>query len=546
MTWSSGPHPARMAVVPSAEPPADLASALAAFAAAVGEPHVVTEPAALSAAETATFATRQRIPAIVRPASTGEVAACLRVATRFRVPVYPVSRGRNWGFGSRAPVRDGSVLLDLGRMDRIVDFDEALGYVTVEPGVTFAALHAFLRGRGSGLFLSTTGGSPRSSVVGNALERGDGAGPYGDRASHVCALEVVLPTGEVVHTGHDRFAGARAAPLFRWGVGPSLDGLFTQSNLGVVTRMTLWLAPLPRWLALVRFSADDPARLGPMIDACRVLRLEGTLRAAPGLWNDYRVLSTRRQYPFERTSGQTPLPRAVMDALRAEQGFATWSGSVPIHAASVAEGRAALARVERVLGPAVDRLSADTHALPPGGAPPAGGSDPALLFAQGIPHEESVRSVYWRKRTPVPADPDPDRDGCGVIWVAPVVPFTGRDVVAAARILEETIPAHGLEPLLAMVAQTERVVYVVALLVYDRDEPGADEAAMRCHDEALARLAEAGYLPYRLGVQSMDALPAPRDDHGALMERLKRALDPADVLAPGRYDFRTTWPFGKG
>jgi 4-cresol dehydrogenase (hydroxylating) len=40
----------------------------------------------------------------------------------------------------------------------------------------------------------------------------------------------------------------------------------------------------------------------------------------------------------------------------------------------------------------------------------------------------------------------------------------------------------------------------------------------------------------------MDALPAPRDDHGALMQRLKGALDPSDILAPGRYDFRGTWP----
>jgi 4-cresol dehydrogenase (hydroxylating) len=39
----------------------------------------------------------------------------------------------------------------------------------------------------------------------------------------------------------------------------------------------------------------------------------------------------------------------------------------------------------------------------------------------------------------------------------------------------------------------------------------------------------------------MEALPAPRDDHGALLSRLKRALDPNDILAPGRYDFRSTW-----
>lgn len=51
-----------------------------------------------------------------------------------RVPVYPTSRGRSWGFGSRVPAADGCVLLDLGRMNRIVGFDERLAYVTVEPG----------------------------------------------------------------------------------------------------------------------------------------------------------------------------------------------------------------------------------------------------------------------------------------------------------------------------------------------------------------------------------------------------------------------------
>jgi 4-cresol dehydrogenase (hydroxylating) len=102
--------------------------------------------------------------------------------------------------------------------------------------------------------------------------------------------------------------------------------------------------------------------------------------------------------------------------------------------------------------------------------------------------------------------------------------------------------AHGFEPLLALTGQTERAAYLLPLLIYDRDEPGADEAALRCHDALLARMIAAGYPPHRLSLPAMDALPAPRDDHGALMERLKRALDPAGVLAPGKYDFRGTWP----
>ncbi len=230
-----------------------------------------------------------------------------------------------------------------------------------------------------------------------------------------------------------------------------------------------------------------------------------------------------------------------MDDIRREWGGASWFGSTAIHAPTVAQGRAAVAHVERSLRPYVDHLTIDVRTSDPSSSRDLD-DDPAFLFAQGVPHEESLRSVYWRKRTPPPADPDPDRDRCGVLWAAPVLPFTGRDAVAAARLLEDVILAHGLEPLLAMIGQTERVLYMIPLLVYDRDVPGADDEAMRCHDALLAKLAAAGYPPYRLGVQSMDTLPPPRDDHGALMERLKRALDPNDILAPGRYDFRGTWP----
>jgi 4-cresol dehydrogenase (hydroxylating) flavoprotein subunit len=82
----------------------------------------------------------------------------------------------------------------------------------------------------------------------------------------------------------------------------------------------------------------------------------------------------------------------------------------------------------------------------------------------------------------------------------------------------------------------------VPMLVYDRAIAGDDARAMTCHDAVLSTLVGAGYLPHRLGVHSMGALPHARDDYGALIRRLKRALDPHDVLAPGRYDFREIWP----
>ena len=128
------------------------------------------------------------------------------IATAFRS--IPISTGKNWGYGSRAPVRDG-VLLDLGRLNRIVDFDEELAYVTIEPGVTQRQLFdvpAASASRDS--WMDATGASPDCSIIGNTLERGFGHTPMGDHAANACGFEVVLPTGECIETGFSRFSSA--------------------------------------------------------------------------------------------------------------------------------------------------------------------------------------------------------------------------------------------------------------------------------------------------------------------------------------------------
>ena len=83
---------------------------------------------------------------------------------------------------------------------------------------------------------------------------------------------------------------------------------------------------------------------------------------------------------------------------------------------------------------------------------------------------------------------------------------------------------------------SERCVYVLPSLLYDRDDATDDAAAMRCHDELFKALMEAGYYPHRLGIQSMGMLPPAGDDSAAIWQRLKQILDPAGILAPGRYE----------
>lgn len=472
--------------------------------------------------------------AALRPTSRAQLPDLLRVAARHQVTVYPSSAGKSWGLGTRQAPRP-AVLLDLSGLRGISDFDPRLGVVSVEPGVTFQQLYDYLKAQRSRFFLNVTGSSPHASVLGNALERGDGAGPYADRFAHVCNLEVLLSTGEVLRTGFGSFLEEQAADLAsvaRWGVGPTLDGLFSQSGLGIVTRLSLWLCPLPRSLHLVSFGLEDPGRLGRLWDALSELRLDGTFNASIGLWNDYRVVSSVARLPEGADRGRA-LPRAALEAMP-EWPRLRWSGTTALYAASPEQGHAARIHTERCLRPLADRLeffeasgdaSVGRELLHP--------EQPAFKFLQGIPHEHSLESIYWRKPrgAPLSAPLDPAADGCGVNWVCAALPFRGRDLVRAVALSERLLIEHGFEPLLACLSTAPRCANLAPLIVYDRDEPGADERAAQCHDALYAALAEVGYLPYRLGSQSMAQLPRARDSRAEVLERIRQALDPAGVFA---------------
>ncbi|WP_224361782.1 FAD-binding oxidoreductase [Hyalangium versicolor] len=500
-----------------------LEEALKAWREVLGSEQVLVDAGTLEAVQTATFATAQRVPAVLRPGSREEVQACLRIAHELRVPVFPVSAGRNYGYGSRVPARTGSVVLDLGRMNRVLDWDEDLAYLTVEPGVTFAQAHAFLEEHGSHLQLATIGGPPQASLVGNALERGDGGGPHGDIFQHVCDLEVVLPTGELLRTGLGRYPGARSGVVLRWGPGPGLDGLFSQSNLGVVTRMTFWLAPRAAAVRIISAPLESAAQLPAVVDGLRVLRVEGTLREAYSLWNDYKMLSVLGQYPWEQAGGRTPLPESLRKSLLEEQGLGPWHLSFLLQAPSEEQAQAAWHRAEAVLRGAAPSLACYREEE----------VEPEAL--RRVPSARNLRMMYWRQRSPMPAQPDPDRDGCGFVWLSCAVPMKGAHVERALAIAEPLPLQFGFEPNLCLLGVGTRCAYLVVALVYDRRVEGEDARALDCYQALQEAMNGAGYYPARLGIQAPVLGATAEDDSARVLGALKAALDPHGILAPGRY-----------
>lgn len=529
--------------------PENIESAIQDWTELLGAANVVWDRAALQAAETATFLIHHTIPAIVRPSRTEEVRECLRIASRHRVPVYPVSAGKNWGYGSRVPTADGCVLLELGRMNRILDFSEDLGYVTVEPGVTQRQLFRFLQDHRSRLWMDASGASPDSSLIGNTVERGFGHTPYGDHFAHACGMEVVLPNGDVVETGAARFPGCKTAPVNRWGLGPSLDGMFTQSNLGVVTRLSILLMPAPEVFEAFFYRCDVPDGLPALVDAIRPLRMQEVLRSAMHIANDYKVLGGLRQYPWRETEGQTPLTPGMMAQFRKSMTFGYWNVSGGLYGT-----RAQVNEAKRLLRRGFSGLQGKPNFVSPkilqfakrysGPFKMLTGWDirrtidlvePVLDLMRGIPTDHSLSSCYWRKKEPPPANPDPDRDRCGLLWYPPVAPCLGKQVQELATLAIDTLLEFGFEPMISLTVLTGRLVQCVTAITYDRDLPGEDERAMRCYHELSRRTKQAGYYPYRVATPSLGE-GGEATSCAALLKGIKQVADPAGVLSPGHYD----------
>jgi len=195
---------------------------------------------------------------VVRPAYTQDVVQLVvRAAARGR-PIIPRGAG-TWGLGGSVPVKGGTVV-DMTAMNNILSIDNRNFTVTVQPGITWKALADTLDA--NGLFLPCYPSSAPSATIGGWIGTGGtgiGAFKYGTAADLVRDMEVVLPSGEVIHTG-DRIVPQN-------GGGPNLNGLFigSEGTLGIVTEVTMAVLPKPEEFRPVSYSFDDLSKFVPAV-----------------------------------------------------------------------------------------------------------------------------------------------------------------------------------------------------------------------------------------------------------------------------------------
>jgi len=193
---------------------------------------------------------------VVMPKTTEEVRRIVKLANKEKIPIVPV--GGSLSLSGLVIPHQGGIVIDLKRMDKVMEVNENSRYVILEAGVTTGKLKAYLERHHLNLRFSIPDAPPSATVVGNIVIHGQGrlTQQYGFNSDMVTGLEVVLPTGELCKIGSCSVSPYwfSLAPL------PDLAGLFLGwfGTTGIITKLGLRLYPKKKIRDIEMFVVEDP------------------------------------------------------------------------------------------------------------------------------------------------------------------------------------------------------------------------------------------------------------------------------------------------
>ncbi len=490
-------------------------------ASAIGAEAVDISPATVARFGENTLPSRNRPPSgVVFPASTKDVIEVVQAANRHKVALFPISTGNNIGIGSRAPVRAGYCIVDLGRrMNRIVEINETLGYAIVEPGVTFQALFDELKRLGDKFMISPTSGPPLGGVLGNAMDKGGGYGPYFDHFGMLCGMEVVLGNGELLRTGDGSLNSDSLLNFHvsKYSFGPILDGLFAQSNFGIVTRAAIWLMPRPPAIQTFHIAFPDDKDLAQVIDLIRPLKMSNFVPTLMRLANDLYLIATEHKNPEYTTGTKTSISTAGRQKLRSDHGVGAWNVSGAFYGPNAAALKPMLDRVQAhfTQNTAAKYVPHDeAEHIPP--------YKIAIEVFTGRPFHGELGLLDWRP-------------GGGNSWFTPGTPMLGSAAQELDKLARGIYDRHGMDFMVMHVASA-RFARGLHVLVWNKEDDEENARADACYRELTQEFA-------RRGISVGRAPTDYQEEHMKLLmpsfrqacSSIKMALDPNAVIAPGKY-----------
>lgn len=508
--------------------PAEVQAALSDIAEAIGPEHVMVGDSGeyrdpFQPTEWDAFAAA----GVVQPDSAEQVQEIVRIAGRHGVPIWAQGQGRNNGYGGAAPRLSGGITLNLRRMNRVLMLDTELGYALIEPGASFQDIYDAIEAAGADLMVSVPD-IGWGSMGGNQQDNGLTYLPYGKDWKNICGLEVVTADGELLRTGMGAMVDNESWNLYRRSLGPTIEPLFFQGNLGVVTKLGVWLMPKPEVITHVHVDVPRDEDLIPLVDILRRLRLDGTIDGVPCILNTLLIASTiaPREQWYEPEEGV--IPDDEIDRIAERIGIGRWHlrfafyDDAVINAHKLQKAAAAFSAIpgakirHTTTGP--DEWSTLEDA-----------SD--RVYA-GVPNLDWNTMAGWRGGT-----------HGGHMSFAPVAPLTGRKVYDLQMWLKAQFERNGIDHTADLIVVNERSLVSVAGITFDIDDEAATADGYRVMQDLVRDAGRMGYGEYRAHLHFMDLAQEQYafNDHAyrRFVERIKDAVDPQGILNPGRHGI---WP----
>lgn len=474
---------------------------------------------------------------VLLPKTIKDVLIIVKLANLYKIVLYPLSRGMNWGFGSRLSVVNGSVIVDLSGLNKIREINLDYGYAVVEPGVTQQDLALKLKEMKAPFYLDVTGSGVDTSIIGNSLERGIAYNSL--RVDRVSNLEVVLGDGTFVKTGLNCLGESEVNNLYSHGIGPGLHHLFFQSNFGVVTAATIKLHRYPSFVTDFKISFTE-VNLRDVFDQLRIFKQNGMIQSicrtgdaarsfetlAPLLFEEYKRLgmSLTPSEIFKRFKKLNPYDWTCFGKIEGE------SEEVAFKKKQISRKLSIYAKVEFYTEKKVQRIAKFFYLLKQWDQYCHLKASEALRqLSSGVPTNDALKMTLWSQEKGLLSH-GVDESPIGFIFVVPLCPFRGDHVRRLVDLTRIVCAQHKVDLGITLNTLSDTIIEGVISLKFTSAELGH-----KCMLALYEKLSHQGYWPYRLNVDIMEKFIKPNDPFWMVAKKIKSVLDPNGIIAPQRY-----------
>ncbi|SFC78243.1 FAD-binding oxidoreductase [Pseudoalteromonas denitrificans] len=489
-----------------------------------------------------------KIEVVLLPDKKEQIQEIVKLANKYGIALYPISGGKNWGLGSRLPVKSDCIIVDLSKLRTISEVNEEFGYAIIEPGVTQIQLADYLKEKQSNYFLDVTGSGKETSVLGNCLERGTGYNAL--KADLLLNIEAVLGTGEVLKTGFWHYENSKVTHIFKHGIGPDLTGTLVQSNFSIVTSIAIQLLPVPKVQTSFSVRVTDDNLL-EFIEKLSELRQLKVVNSIVHIVNNQRSKISLTPIVYDLMKADNPNLDSVVLRDKANTVVGAnlkkgW-GAVGNLMGTPQQVKYAKKMIKSFLGPLgkvdfidekkLNRLEVVLRKLR---------LKKTWYFImaykrvygmmKGAPQNESLRSIYWPNAEEDENWENPDLGKTGLVFFAPVIPCSAVDVKKALDIVNNIANRYQYNVALTLNTLSDKVLEVVIGVDFNLDLEKEKKKAHEFSEELIKQYKAEGFYPYRLGIKDMPVMLDQNDPYWLVIKEMKKVFDPNNVISPGRYN----------